>query len=75
VLKLRLRTADFGTVGFALLENVAIEPTIPSRIKNPIVIARRDPTKVPRTIFRKFFISVIFILFTVFRLIKKEFGN
>jgi hypothetical protein len=62
--KLSARTALEGTTGTLLSENVASEPIIPIRIKMPRTIARSEPTKVPATIFRKFFILYV-VLFQV----------
>ena len=61
--KLRLKIADDGTVGVLFSATEAMELNIPKSRRTPRTIAIKEPTNVPATIFRKFFI--------IFRIINK----
>ena len=52
--KSMLSMADFGTTGL-VSEKLAMDPINPSIRKNPTVKAIKEPTKVPKTILKKFF--------------------
>jgi hypothetical protein len=64
--KSMLKMAALGTTGL-VSDKLAMEPTIPSNRKNPIAKAIIDPTKVPKTILRKFFILSMFKCYSKFR--------